>query len=223
VIPLSKLPGFDPRTAPVIGTHADAAVPSAEALTAAGLRRLLGTVPIETSPTDDAPMTEAGVLIPIVLRDTPSVLFTVRGVALSNNPGQVAFPGGKRDPGDRDIVHTALREAQEEVGIEAGEVEVIGRLAPLVSGARFKVTPVVGLLRHGPTLKIDGFEVADTFEVPLSFLMDPAQHRRHALEVEGVRREWLSLLHAGQGRERLIWGATATMLRALHTRLVASP
>src|SRR6202012_2200468 len=99
------------------------------------------------------PVVEAAVLIPIVLRDAPSVLFTVRGATLSNNPGQVSFPGGKRDPGDRDLVHTALREAQEEVGIEAGQVEVIGRLAPLVSGARFRVTPVVGLLRHGPALK----------------------------------------------------------------------
>ena len=222
MIPLTKLPGFDPGTAPVIGTHAGAAVPSAEALSPAGLRRLLGAAPGQDGPADAAPMAEAAVLIPIVLRDVPSVLFTVRGATLSNNPGQVAFPGGKSDPGDRDIVHTALREAQEEVGIEATQVEVIGRLAPLVSGGRFRVTPIVGLLRHGPALKIDGFEVADTFEVPLPFLMDPARHRRHALEVEGVRREWLSLLYAAEGRERLIWGATATMLRALHGRLAAA-
>lgn len=168
----------------------------------------------------------ASVLIPLVLRDELTVLLTQRTEHLTDHPSQVSFPGGRAEPEDADTTATALREAQEEIGLEPGWVEVLGALPTYTTSTGFIVTPIVGLVRPGFVLKLDPFEVADAFEVPLAWLMDPTNHRRHAVVVEDVRREFLSIPwhgpgHGGAMRPFFIWGATAAMLRNLYRFLVA--
>jgi 8-oxo-dGTP pyrophosphatase MutT (NUDIX family) len=155
----------------------------------------------------------AAVLIGIVMREQPTVLLTQRTAHLSTHSGQVAFPGGKVDATDRDVVDTALRESHEEVGLERDQVQVLGTISDYVTGTAFVVTPVVGLVSASHTLKPNPHEVASAFEVPLAFLMNPAFHRRHALEAEGRRREWFSMPYLDGDEQRFIWGATAGMIR----------
>lgn len=170
----------------------------------------------------DRPLARAAVLIPIVMHgDRPTVLLTERSLQLANHSGQVAFPGGRIDGGDASASAAALREAHEEVGLEAEFVEVIGELANYVTGTAFVVTPVVALVRPGFALTPNPHEVADAFEVPLAYLMDPAHHHRHMLEWQGVHREWFSIPFRDGGSERFIWGATAGMLRNFYRFLVA--
>ena len=169
---------------------------------------------------------DASVLIALVLRDTMTVLLTQRTDHLSDHPSQISFPGGRAEPTDADAVATALREAHEEIGLDAAEVEVLGRLPTYTTGTGFIVTPVVGLVRPGAELRADPHEVAEVFEVPLVWLMNPANHQRHAVEIAGRRREFLSIPWQGvdaDGRPRryFIWGATAAMLRNLYAFLVA--
>ena len=153
------------------------------------------------------------------------LLLTERGANLSTHSGQIALPGGRTDASDRDAVHTALREAQEEVGLPPPHVEVLGTLPIYVTGTAFIVTPVVALIRPGFLLRPNPGEVADVFEVPLRFLMSPANHRRHSLEFDGSAREWLSMPYTSGDpalpMERYIWGATAGMLRNLYRFLAA--
>jgi 8-oxo-dGTP pyrophosphatase MutT (NUDIX family) len=169
----------------------------------------------------DRPPAEASVLIGIVTRDVPTLILTERTTHLSTHSGQVALPGGKRDDTDRDAVHTALREAQEEVGLAPAHVEVLGTLPTYTTGTRFVITPVVALVHPSHELKANPHEVADIFEVPLEFLMNPAHHRRHHVTVEGIRRDWLSMPYMDGTAERFVWGATAGMLRNLYRFLVA--
>jgi len=161
------------------------------------------------------------VLVPIVMRERPMVLLTERTTHLSTHSGQVAFPGGKRDDTDTDEAHTALREAQEEIGLEPQLVEVVGQLPTYTTGSQFIITPVIGLVDPHHRLTLNAFEVADAFEVPLEFLMNPAHHRRHAIEFGGVRREWISMPYREGGIERFVWGATAAMLRNFYRFLAA--
>ena len=167
----------------------------------------------------------AAVLVPLVMREQPTVLLTERTAHLSTHSGQIAFPGGKADPGDIDAAATALREAQEEVGLAPGFVKVLGSLPHYVTGTSFIITPVVALVEPGFELVPNAFEVADVFEVPLHFLMDPAHHQRHVVDLGGVRREWFSMpyphLPAEGHPQRFIWGATAGMLRNLYRFLSA--
>lgn len=163
----------------------------------------------------------ASVLIPIVMREIPTVLLTQRTAHLSTHSGQIAFPGGKQDAQDADLFVTALRETEEEVGLARDFVQVLGSLPVYVTGTSFIISPVVGLVRPGFTLTPNADEVADVFEVPLAFLMNPANHRRHAFEWEGVRREWLSMPYVDSSAERFIWGATAGMLRNFYRFLSA--
>jgi len=149
------------------------------------------------------------------------LLLTERTVHLSTHSGQVAFPGGKRDATDVDATDTALREAQEEIGLERGLAEVIGELPTYLTGTMFVITPVVALVRPDYELALNAHEVADAFEVPLEFLMDPAHHRRHRIEFSGTSREWFSMPYLDGDRERFIWGATAGMLRNLYRFLAA--
>jgi 8-oxo-dGTP pyrophosphatase MutT (NUDIX family) len=164
---------------------------------------------------------QAAVLVPLVMRAEITVLLTERTAHLSTHSGQIAFPGGKTDDTDADAAATALREAHEEVGLEAGFVEVIGNLPIYVTGTAFIITPVVALVEPGFVLVPNVHEVADSFEVPLAFLMDPANHRHHDIDGEGVRREWLSMPFQDGVRQRFIWGATAGMLRNLYGFLAA--
>ncbi len=236
--PLSKLPNFDPRKVPVVGhdAHLPAVLPSqlqAETLRQRFLFPPAWQVEVHAEPkfTDRQAM-HASVLIPIVIRDQPMVLLTERTAHMSTHSGQIAFPGGKADEGDADAAATALREAQEEVGLESAFVQVLGNLPTYVTGTSFIITPVVALVQPDFSMTPNTMEVADVFEVPLAFLMNPANHRRHAFEWEGVRREWFSMPYmddqartgersTGQITERFIWGATAGMLRNFYRFLAA--
>ena len=164
----------------------------------------------------DRSLTPASVLIGLVMRERPTVLLTQRTAHLSSHSGQVAFPGGKADPDDAGPVATALREAQEEVGLSAEFVQVIGSLPSYTTGSQFVVTPVIALLDPQLVLTANAFEVESIFEVPLDFLMNPAHHRRHHWSTPTGERYWLSMPYHDGPHERYIWGATAGMLRNLY-------
>jgi 8-oxo-dGTP pyrophosphatase MutT (NUDIX family) len=225
--PLTQLPNFDPLRMPVLGVddHLPAVPPdrlTPEALRTRFTRSLEWTPDIvrERSFAQREPAL-AAVLIGIVMRDEPTVLLTQRTAHLSTHSGQVAFPGGKVDDTDRDVIDTALRESQEEVGLAPDQVQVLGTITDYVTGTAFIVTPVVGLVNPGHTLTPNPDEVASVFEVPLAFLMNPAFHRRHALEAEGRRREWFSMPYQDGDEQRFIWGATAGMIRNFYRFLMA--
>lgn len=225
--PLSKLPDFDPRAMPVAGIDSHLpAVPRA-AMTPQALRARFANPPawspemlVERKFLERS-VTHASVLVPIVSRDRPTVILTERTTHLSTHSGQVAFPGGKRDESDADASHTALREAHEEIGLEHRLVEVIGEMPTYTTGSQFIITPVVALVRPDHLLKLNAYEVADAFEVPLDFLMNPAHHHRHVLAWEGYSRELFSMPYMDGQNQRFIWGATASMLRNLYRFLSA--
>jgi 8-oxo-dGTP pyrophosphatase MutT (NUDIX family) len=123
--------------------------------------------------------THASVLVPLVLRDEMTVLLTQRTDHLNDHPGQISFPGGRAETSDADATATALREAHEEIGLEPFEIEVLGSLPTYTTSTGFIVTPVIGLVQPGALLRPDPFEVAEVFEVPLAWLMNPANHQRH--------------------------------------------
>ena len=227
ITPLSRLPNFDPRTAAVAGIDSHLPAVRHDALTPQALRARFAAPPpwqpeitIERRMSQSA-LAHASVLVPIVSRDKPTVILTERTTHLSTHSGQVAFPGGKRDDSDTDTAHTALREAHEEIGLEHRFVDVIGEMPTYTTGSQFIITPVVALVRPDHVLKLNAYEVADAFEVPLEFLMNPAHHHRHVLEWEGSRREWFSMPYMDGTTERFIWGATAAMLRNLYRFLAA--
>ena len=156
-----------------------------------------------------AALTPAAVLVPLVVRpEGLSVLLTQRTQHLAAHAGQISFPGGRQETSDRDSVEAALRETEEEVGLPRDHVEVIGRLDTYITSTGFEVTPVVGLVRAPYPVKLDPFEVAEVFEVPLSFILDSTNHQRHSREIRGRRRTFYVLPY----RQRYIWGATAGML-----------
>jgi 8-oxo-dGTP pyrophosphatase MutT (NUDIX family) len=225
--PLSKLPNFDPRQVPVIGVDAHLPPVDARALAPASLRERFAEPPAwepeiwaERKFAEREPA-QASVLVAVVMRERPMVLLTERTAHLSTHSGQIAFPGGKRDATDLDEADTALREAEEEIGLERGSAEVLGQMPIYTTGTSFIVTPVVALVDPGYRLRLNEFEVADAFEVPLEFLMNPAHHRRHAIEFAGARREWFSMPYQDGAHERFIWGATAAMLRNFYRFLSA--
>ena len=151
----------------------------------------------------------AAVLVPIVARGgAMTVLFTRRTDGLARHAGQVSFPGGRAEAGDAAPVATALREAREEVGIAAASVAIVGRLEERPVGTGYRIVPVVGLLADPPPFAADSREVAEIFEVPLPFVLDPANYRRERMVVEGVPRRF----HALPYRRYFIWGATAAIL-----------
>lgn len=224
---MSNPPLFDPRTVPVIGRDAHLPALPSEWLQAQALRRHFAAPPVWSPELRTEPAfssrtpAPASVLVPLVMRETLTVLLTHRTHHLSSHSGQVAFPGGKADPDDADAVATALREAKEEIGLEPVHVEVLGCMPTYTTGSAFVVTPVVALVSEAMTIQANPHEVAQVFEVPLPFLMNPAHHQRHRVQWEGRAREWLSMpYHDGQ-MEHFIWGATAGMLRNLYRFLQA--
>jgi 8-oxo-dGTP pyrophosphatase MutT (NUDIX family) len=161
------------------------------------------------------PARAAAVLVPIVARPELTVLLTERTAHLATHAGQIAFPGGKVEPDDPDPVHTALREAEEEIGLSRTLVEPLGFLDGYRTGTGFLVTPVVALVTPDFTLSIDPGEVASAFEVPLAFLMDSENHKRHSREWRGRQRHYYAMPFG----DRYIWGATAGMLKNLQEGL----
>ena len=219
VPPLSRLPDFDPRAVPVLGVDAHLPAVSAQQQTPQALRQRFLQPPVWTPEVSaekrfsSREPAHASVLVPIVLREQPMVLLTERTAHLSTHSGQVAFPGGRADPEDACPAATALREAEEEVGLESRFVEVLGTLPIYRTGSSFIITPVVALVQPDCVLQPNPYEVAEIFEVPLAFLLDPAHHQRHAVEWDGVRREWFSMPYHDGRTSHFIWGATAGMLR----------
>lgn len=157
----------------------------------------------------------AAVLVPIVTRPVLTVLLTQRTDTLSKHAGQISFPGGRMDPEDRDAVETAMREAHEEIGLESRYVHPVGFLDGYRTGTGYHVTPVVALIDPGFTLQLAADEVAEAFEVPLTFLMEPINHERHSREWRGRVRSYWAMPY----EDRYIWGATAGMLKNLHARM----
>jgi len=216
-------PILDPQAVPVTGvdTHLPAHPPAW--LSAEALRRHWAEVPLAPPerPGDGsrfpgrAPRA-AAVLVPLVMRDAGlQVLLTRRTDALRDHAGQISFPGGAIDAGDADPWAAACREAWEEIGLEPEHLERLGELPRYSTVTAFEVHPCVALVRPGFVLRLQHNEVAEAFEVPLAFLMDPANHRRHRMSLLGVEREFLSMPWG----DYFIWGATAAMLRNLYHQL----
>jgi len=158
-------------------------------------------------------VTRAAVLIPLLLKpDGLYVLLTQRTNHLRDHAGQISFPGGRVDPGDASPDETALRESEEEIGLHRAGVEIIGHLPEYLTVSGYSVTPIVGLVKPQAEYALDEFEVADIFEVPLHFLMDPANHQVRVWQSEQGGRRFYSMPYEG----RFIWGATAGMLRNLY-------
>jgi 8-oxo-dGTP pyrophosphatase MutT (NUDIX family) len=162
-------------------------------------------------------LAQAAVLLPIILRAAPTILFTKRNPNLARHAGQVSFPGGRADPGDVSLVQTALRETHEETGIESAFVTIAGFLDPYETGTGYAILPVVGALKLGFSLVPNADEVDDVFEVPLAFLMDSANRERQSMEWQGHKRDFWAFNYGGH----YIWGATAAMVVNFTGRLGA--
>jgi 8-oxo-dGTP pyrophosphatase MutT (NUDIX family) len=156
------------------------------------------------------------VLVPVVDHgDEATVILTKRAEKLRNHSGQVAFPGGRIDPTDPTPEHAALRETMEEIGLDAGHIEIIGRIPDYVAGSGYRIAPVLGIVRPGFQLTINEHEVDAAFEVPLRFLMDPANHRRDSRMWDDKEWFYYDMPYGG----RRIWGVTAGIIRTLYERL----
>ena len=224
----ATIPPFSPETAELLGV--DDHLPSIprERLHGMALKSYFAdppkwTMPIQEATEDQRIPAPASVLLGIVMRAEPMVLLTQRSANLSNHSGQIALPGGRHDAQDADEIATALREAQEEVDLHEQHVHVLGCLPVYVTGTGFKVTPVVALIDPAMQLQANPQEVAEVFEVPLLHVMNPANHRRHAMEWQGLRREWLSIPYQDEQTTRMIWGVTAGILRNFYEFLQAKP
>ena len=230
---VSATPAFDPRQIPVLAhDHHLPAVP-VERLCANALRQRFAAPPdwqpevVREPRFQSRPPADAAVLLALVQRAPGlAVLLTQRTAHLPTHAGQIAFAGGKVDAQDASVVATALREAHEEVGLHPQHVEVIGQLPVYTTGTGFRVTPVVALVQPPFELAPNPGEVDAVFEVPLDFLMNPVNHRRHALDWQGRQRQWFSMPYLepmadARTVERFIWGATAGMLRNLYRFLLA--
>lgn len=184
-------------------------------------RRLAARSPLEFAVYGDDGVgrvgtTAAAVLIPVIAHAPElTVLFTQRTQHLKSHSGQVSFPGGRAEPGDASAEFTALREAQEEIGLALARVEILGRLPEYHTRTGFRVTPVIGLIQPPLELTPDPREVESVFEVPLSFLLDPANRQRRTRELQGRSVGFYVFEYQGH----MIWGATAGMLVNLHKML----
>jgi len=212
-------PSFDPQQLPIEAIAGEAAV-APERLAPAWLRSRFATPPAWTPEgseralpgREDRAPTPASVLIPLVQRAHGlTILLTQRTADLTDHPGQISFPGGRAESYDKDAIDTALRESEEEIGLDRRHVEIIGTLPHYLTGTGYCVTPVVGLVQPPFAVTADPSEVAAIFEVPLAFLMDGMHHQRLSVDLAGSRRSFYAMPYEGY----YIWGATAGMLRNL--------
>ncbi len=160
------------------------------------------------------PIRPAAVLVPVVARTPPTVLLTQRSASLPDHPGQVAFPGGKIEAGETPVA-AALREADEEIGLDRRYVEPLGYLDLYMTTLGYRIVPTVARVSPGYSVTLNRNEVDDVFEVPLEFLMGPANHQRHSREWNGMTRTYYAMPFG----ERYIWGVTAGILRNLYERI----
>lgn len=217
---------IDPHVVPIVGTDAHLPALGVERLDEAALRARFAARPgvgdwtpefsgdgrliFEGTP---AP---AAVLVPLVRRPAGlAVMLTRRTEHLRDHAGQISFPGGRSEPADHGPVGTALRETEEEVGLARRYIEIVGELPRYITITGYDVTPVVALVTSPFVLRPDASEVAEVFEVPLAFLLDPANHRQHSLHYRGALRHYFAMPYG----EYFIWGATAGMIRSLADRL----
>ena len=227
----SRPPIVNPRGVPVLSCDAHLPAVDEAQLSAHALRERFAAPPRwEPETRSDGRVLEgrqrvaASVLVALVERESGvTVLLTQRTAHLRDHAGQISFPGGRAESGDADAVATALREAEEEVGLARRHIEVIGSLPGYRTVTHYDVTPVVALVRPPFTLALDAHEVSAAFEVPLAFLMAPAHHQRHAFKFAGQPREFISMPwpRPEGGEPYFIWGATAAMLRNLYRLLSA--
>ena len=166
---------------------------------------------IEHDPTEGTP---AAVLVAITDRPEPGIILTVRREHMRTHAGQVAFPGGRLDPGEN-AVAAALREAQEEILLDPAAVEVLGAIEPYRTVTNYRVTPVIGVIPPDLPLEPHEHEVADWFEAPLAFVLDPVNQQRRSALFQGRERHYYEI----DWQERRIWGATAAMIVNLSRRL----
>jgi 8-oxo-dGTP pyrophosphatase MutT (NUDIX family) len=223
-------PVFQPETLPVESTGDDLPPVAPARLTPNGLRARFEQRLSWTAEAEDPRWKEFGdpriaaVLVPLVVREEGvTVLLTQRADHLNDHAGQVSFPGGRHEPFDANATATALREAHEEVGLDPGRVEVLGALPDYLTGTGFRVTPVVGLVHPPFAVEADSLEVAEVFEVPLSFLMDPSHHEVRVFRWEGGERRFFAMPYprGDAAGDHFIWGATAGMLRNFYRFLAA--
>jgi 8-oxo-dGTP pyrophosphatase MutT (NUDIX family) len=163
----------------------------------------------------EQPIRPAAVLVALVDHPQPTVLLTQRAAHLNDHAGQISFPGGKIDATDASPLEAALREAEEEIGLSREFIDPIGYLDLYGTSFGFRILPTVARVRPGFQLRINQSEVDDVFEVPLAFLMNPANHQLHSKEFRGVERSYYAMPY----RDRYIWGATAGILRVLYERI----
>jgi 8-oxo-dGTP pyrophosphatase MutT (NUDIX family) len=183
--------------------------------TAPGVRGDLDLDPAVWDRAGVAATRPAAVLVPVVGRSEPTVLLTQRTSNLPSHPGQIAFPGGKIDPDDASPLAAALREAEEEIGLAGCLVDPIGYLDLYLTFSGFRILPAVARVSPDYALTLNRSEVADAFEVPLVYLMDPRNHQRLSREWRGIRRDYYAMPYG----ERHIWGVTAGILRNLYERI----
>lgn len=185
----------------------------------AGRQRSPVLIPGDVLEGEGTGITPAAVLVAVIDRPDPGVILTLRPETMRRHAGQVSFPGGRIDPGDHDAIAAALREAEEEIGLPRGEVEVLGTADVYRTVTGFEVTPVVGIVPPGLTLVPHPGEVAAVFEAPLHYLLDPAHQQVRTAEWRGKMRTYYEIEWEGQR----IWGATAAMIVNLSRRLELIP